>query len=297
MPVFISPSPPGFTVPEGACDCHMHIFGPSSSYPLAPRRSYTPPPALIEDYRPMAVALGLVRAVVVQPSAYGTDNRCTLDAVDALGEQARAVLVLRGQETEDELVRMHARGARGSRLNLVSTDALSLEEIRHALEGTARRIAPLGWHLQFYAKGTMIEALGPIVRDLPVDVVFDHMGHPDAALGLDQPGFRALLDLLGRGRCWVKLSGLYRLSAEHPSYDEIAPFVRALVSANPERLLWGSDWPHTGNHPQSTLKEAPFVDHRPIDNGLHLYRFVAFAGETAMRRILVDNPATLYGFS
>jgi predicted TIM-barrel fold metal-dependent hydrolase len=297
MAVFIRPSAPGFAVPEGACDCHMHIFGPSASYPFAERRSYTPPPALIEDYRAMASTLGLSRVVVVQPSAYGMDNRCTLDALDSLGERARGVLVLGGGETKDGLARMHARGARGVRLNTVSTDVLSPEGIRSVLDATVRRIAPLGWHVQVYARGTMIEALGPLVQDLPVDVVFDHMGRPDVARGLDQPGFRTLLDLLGRGRCWVKLSGLYRVSADGPGYEEVEPFVGALVEANLERLLWGSDWPHTGKHPESALEQAPFVEYRPIDDGLHLARFAAWAGEAAMRRILVDNPAALYGFA
>jgi predicted TIM-barrel fold metal-dependent hydrolase len=295
--MYIRPSRPGFAVPDGACDCHMHIFGLPASYPYAPRRSYTPPPAPIEDYRAMAGTLGLSRVVVVQPSAYGTDNRCTLDALEAFGAGARGVLVLGGNEREDDLSRMHARGARAVRLNLVSTDALAPDRIQSLLDATARRIAPFGWHVQFYAKGAMIEALGPLVRDLPVDVVFDHMGRPEVTAGLDQPGFRTLLDLLAGGRCWVKLSGLYRVSAAEPGHEAVAPFVRALLDANPERLLWGSDWPHTGKHPESALEEAPFVDYRPIDDGLHLSRFAAFAGEAAMRRVLVDNPATLYGFS
>jgi predicted TIM-barrel fold metal-dependent hydrolase len=139
----------------------------------------------------------------------------------------------------------------------------------------------------------MIEGLGPLVRDLPID----HMGRPDVTAGLDQPDFRTLLELLAGGRCWVKLSGLYRVSADEPGHEAVAPFVRALVEANPERLLWGSDWPHTGKHPESASEGAPVVDHRPIDDGLHLSRLVAFAGENAMQRILVDNPATLYGFS
>jgi len=267
---------PAWRAPEGACDAHFHIFGPYDRFPLDAKRPYTPPPATIPHYRSMAEKLGLTRAIVVQASVYGTDNAVTLDAVAQFGqEHARAVVVV--DDTAD-LAAMHAAGARGVRFNAVSGNGAPIEQ----LEALARRIAPLGWHIQIYSKGAAMLDLAPRLATLPVPVVLDHMAGAPAAEGPQGPVVEAALRLLETGQAWVKLSG-YRSSAA--PWADLPPLARRYISAAPERCLWGTDWPHTQiPSPQDMLDDAVLLDW-----------FADWAPAPAdRRRILVENPLKLY---
>jgi predicted TIM-barrel fold metal-dependent hydrolase len=286
IPVCAAPNPdpgsPKVAVPPNAWDCHAHIFGPVELYPLIPGRTYTPPPASIQAYQRMLTALGLDRAVIVQPSVYGTDNRCTYDAVATSGRKWRGIAVVRPGTNTDELRRLHDEGFRGVRINLLFKGGLAME----ILEQVARLIAPLGWHLQLLIDGRDLPELAPRLRRLPVHFVIDHMGHMPAKLGLAHPGFTALFALAREGNCWVKLSGAYRISAQPYPYEDVAPIAKALVEAAPERMVWGSDWPHP------TEKDA-----KPNDAVLFDLLADWAPDEVTRHRILVENPTILYGFS
>jgi predicted TIM-barrel fold metal-dependent hydrolase len=292
---FPMPRPVRSTVPLGATDCHMHVFEPR--YALSPNRTYTPHPAPLDHYRKVAAALRLTRAVVVQPSAYGTDNSCTLDAVAAVGPSARAVVGIDPRTPDDELDRLHARGARGVRVNVASRGLRDAGEIADLVTATAKRIDRLGWHVQLFTDLAVIEQLAPRFRMLPVPIVIDHMGLAHASRGSTQVGLASLCDLLASGRCWVKLSGAYRISSQEPDFADAVTIIRALIDANPDRALWGTDWPHTGSHGHAQSENAPPVIYRPLDTASLLDQLVACAGDaTVVNKILVDNPARLYGF-
>lgn len=268
--------------PKLAVDCHFHIFGPFDKFPLDPGRAYEPPVALVEDYLAIAESVGLERMVVVQPSPYGTDNRVTLDAVARFGrDRAVAIAVIDDGFDAGALTKLSDAGVRGVRFNLVSGNGTPVEQI----EALARRIAPLGWHLQVYANGESLLELAPMLARLPVAVVIDHIGGVKAALGTGHAQFQALLRLLDSGNAWVKTCS-YRASSAGRPWADVAANVRALVAAAPERCVWGTDWPHT--HMQGPTPQA----------GALLDQFFDFVPDSGSRqRILVDNPATLYGFS
>jgi predicted TIM-barrel fold metal-dependent hydrolase len=230
----------------------------------------------------MLSALGLDRAVIVQPSVYGTDNRCTYDAVAASGGRWRGIAVVGPSTNTHELRRLHDEGFRGVRINLLFKGGLAME----ILEQVARLIAPLGWHLQLLIDGRDLPELAPRLRRLPVHFVIDHMGHMPAKLGLAHPGFTALFALAREGNCWVKLSGAYRISAQPYPYEDVAPIAKALVEAAPERMVWGSDWPHPS-----------FQGAMPVDATL-LDLLASWVPESRTRqRILTTNPAELYDFA
>jgi predicted TIM-barrel fold metal-dependent hydrolase len=268
-------------MPPGACDCHCHIFGPKSCYPFVAGRSYTPREAPLGSYRRMRADLGLTRTVVVQPSVYGYDNACTEDAVRDLGASARGVAVIPTVTEEREIARLQDAGFRGARLNLVQSGD---PEALAGLEELAARIAPFGWHLQIYARAQLLAELLPRLRRLPVDLVIDHLGHPEIPEGVAQPGFEALLELVEGGRCWVKLCA-YIADHSGPPYLGARPFIDALAERAPHRLVWGSNWPHP-------VVEGP----RPVDVALLDALGTWFPDEGRIREILVDNPAELYGF-
>jgi predicted TIM-barrel fold metal-dependent hydrolase len=293
---FERPSPPRFDVPPGSCDSHVHLFGPFDRYPLDRARLYTPDPAFAPDLFAMLDGGRIARAVLVQPSAYGTDNRCMLDAMAEYPERLRGVVVVDAATPQAELARMHVLGARGTRLNLATSGGASSAETARRVEALAATIAPLGWHLQMFVSLDIIAAIAPLVRRLPVDVVFDHMGLAMAARGVAQPGFSALLDLMQSGRVWVKLSGPYRVSEDLYGNAQVTAIARALIAANRERVVWASDWPHIGPHPHRTDGEPPHADYRRIDYGRLLSVLVDWADGDDIARILVRNPATLYDF-
>jgi len=275
------PGKPRLAIPPGSSDCHAHIFGQPGKYPFTPNRSYTPPEASIEAYRRMLGALGFEHAVIVQPSVYGTDNRCTRDAVVTSGGKWRGVAVVEPGVSDSLLAELHAAGFRGVRINLLFKGGLQMQ----ALEQIARAIQPLGWHVQLLLDGRDLPQLAERLRRLPVDVVVDHMGHMPASLGIGHAGFQTLLQLLRGGRCWVKLSGAYRISAKPQPYDDAVPFARALVETAPDKLVFGTDWPH----PSISVpmpQDASLLDLLPT-----------WAPDEATRqRILVENPTRLYDF-
>jgi predicted TIM-barrel fold metal-dependent hydrolase len=294
---FPVPRPVKIGIPAGATDCHMHVFGNADRYPLSPNRNYTPPPALLDHYRKVAAALNLTRTVVVQPSAYGSDNSCILDTVAEIGISARAVVGIDLSISDEELNHLHARGARGVRVNAASRGLRDTDEIANLITNTAKRITRLGWHVQVFTDLAVIEKLAGCLRSLPVPIVFDHMGYAKAAQGLTQPGLAALCDLLAGDRCWVKLSGAYRVSVQEPGFADAETIIRALIAANADRAVWGTDWPHTGGHGHAASTVAPPLTYRSLDTAALLEQLVACAGHAAVvTKILVDNPARLYGF-
>ncbi|ABE36850.1 2-pyrone-4,6-dicarboxylate hydrolase [Paraburkholderia xenovorans LB400] len=264
-------SAPSFALPPGACDAHMHIVGPFERYPLRETRSLRPPESTFDDYVAMKQVTGIERNVIVQPSFFAKDNACTLDSAERMGDQARAIVVVDSDVSEETLAAMHARGARGVRLQRVVAGGTSVDEIAEI----AARIKPFNWHIQLFIDAEDVEALAPRLRQLPVDVVFDHMAHVYRESSTTSAGFHAVLDLIASGKAWAKLSA-WRFAADNAH----AP---ALIAANPERILWGSDWPHV-----SYEEEVP-------DDGRLLDQLAEWAPDTAtLHRILVDNPARLY---
>ncbi|MBV1694445.1 MAG: amidohydrolase family protein [Hyphomicrobiales bacterium] len=285
------------TLPAGACDCHTHVFGPASRYPWWEGRAYTPPDASVADLSALHRHLGIARVVIVHPSPYGTDNRITLDAIAVIGAGARGVAVISPSISDADLAALDRGGMRGARVNLQTAGVSDPAAAWAAIDATVRRIAPLGWHLQAFTSLPVIAALEQRLSQLPIPLVIDHFGGLDAAKGPAQPGFDALLRLVGSGRAYVKLSAAYRASAK-PDAADLAPFAKALIAANPDRMLWGTDWPHPGggHHSGSATREAiePF---QPIDDGAALERFTGWCETPAeLTAILSANPARLYGF-
>jgi predicted TIM-barrel fold metal-dependent hydrolase len=288
---------PTAIMPAGATDCHMHVFGDPGRYPLAPRRSYTPPPASLEDYLVMTEAVGLARNVFVQASAYGTDNRCMLDAMRRRGAACRGVAVIGPNTTYAQLVEMHALGVRGVRLNFASLGITDAATAAVELDRTTAQVAPLGWHVQIFASLGVLHGLQDVLAGSPVAIVIDHMGMPSANRGLTQQGFETVLRLLGTGHCWVKVSGTYRVSnSRNGEYSDATPFAAALIRANPSRIVWGSDWPHTGEHHRSPDSAAPTIQFRRLNDGTLLDLLAGATIPATFKRILVDNPTLLYEF-
>lgn len=286
-----------FAPPAGACDTHVHVFGPANQFPYSAQRSYTPGDASVEDLLNLQTLLHLDRVVLVQPSPYGTDNRRLIAALAQLGPRARGVAVIDPTVSEAELAAMHAAGVRGARVNLETAGQHDPAAALGILRTVARRVAPLGWHVQTYTSLAMIAALDDAILDLPVPLVIDHFGKASAARGTGQAGFAALLSLVGGGRAYVKLSAPCRIS-DRRDYADAADIARALIAANPDRMLWGTDWPHTATRrdPSRTAHEIePF---QPEDDGRALNGLHDWVGGDAglLRRILADNPARLYGF-
>ena len=285
-PPDFAPRPPALRLPDLACDCHAHILGPSARYAYAPDRIYTPPDCLLSDFRLMLAALGLQRAVLVQPSVYGTDNSVMLQALREAGAAFRGVAVVNRDIVMAELEAMHALGVRGVRVNLVDVQAGQSRLPLSALKPLAQRIAPLGWHMEFLLHVNDYPQLDQELADFPVDTVFGHLGYMPVDRGLSDPGFQSLLRLLKADRSWVKLTGPYRIAQGGWPYAGVAELAQALLQAAPSRVLWGSDWPHV------MLKGV-------MPNDGDLCDLLASWVPDAQQRqqVLVDNPARLYGFA
>jgi 2-pyrone-4,6-dicarboxylate lactonase len=279
--------------PSGATDCHVHVIGPKRRYPLPADARYTPMDAPVGQLAAMLKRLKLERVVIVQPSFYGTDNTCMLDAMAELGN-ARGVAVLPEEVPARELDALNDHGVRGLRVNVATYGAAPLETMQRAIQAAARLAAERGWHVQIFVPAAALEPLSPVLRALPVESVFDHFGlvDPDAP----DDGLPTLLRLIDSGKVWVKISGAYRITRDpqHPGIDAMA---RALCAANPERVVWGSDWPHTPHHGlynPDRGRESPFQD---IDTAGLLALLQRWLDDDALiRRVLVDNPARLYDF-
>lgn len=274
---------PAVPVPPGACDCHMHVYGNPTAFPVAPDAAF---PAVsggtVETYLAARAVLGLSRAVVVQPSAYGFDNRCTLDAMARMGEGARGVAVVSPNVDEAELDRLTALGIRGERFFMLSDGALGWED----LERVAARVAPFGWHIQMQLDGRLLPEYERRLARLPCPLVVDHNGKFLEPVDTDHPGVRALLRLIDTGRCWVKTSGVYETSLSGaPAYEDVARIARLLIQSAPERCLFATNWPHPSK-PDALPDDAHLID-----------LFAEWCGsESVVRRIMVANAAEVYGF-
>ncbi|HZM33041.1 MAG TPA: amidohydrolase family protein [Burkholderiales bacterium] len=274
-------------LPAGAWDCHCHVFGPAARFPYAEPRSYTPEDAPLEAYLALLDHLGFEHGVLVQPSAYGRDNRAMLDALAREPRRLRGVAVGGAEFTPAALRAWHAAGVRGLRANEFRRDGkpyyqngVRLSEIEPLLPA----MAELGWHLQLWIDARDLPDLLPALARLPVPVVVDHMGRMEHHHGVAHPGFQALVRAVGEGRLWAKLSGTYRLGATPPDYREARPFHDALIVANPRNLIWGSDWPHP--RPEGPMPDAARL----------LEVFLRWTGDAGLRQaILVDNARRLYG--
>jgi predicted TIM-barrel fold metal-dependent hydrolase len=278
------PSKPRKVAPRGATDCHFHMFGSPDRYAISPGRSYTPPPeANIDSYLAMAETLGLERMVIVHPTPYGADHSCTRDAIGIFGlHRAKAVAVIDESFSKATLQAMDQAGFCAARINSVTPNGTPLSQ----LKSVAKLIAPLGWHLEIYTQPEAWPELAESLLALPVPVVIDHMGRIPTKDGMENLPFQTLLRLLGSGKCWVKLCG-YRCSTGGPPYADLLAPAQRMIEAAPERCVWGTDWPHPGMAGELLPDDGKLLD--------LLYDWAPDARQ--LQRILVDNPAQLYGFA
>ncbi|WP_419912674.1 amidohydrolase family protein [Candidatus Poriferisodalis sp.] len=277
-------TPTAFAPPPGATDAHCHIFGPAYRFPFAPQATYTPPDAGIDDFEVLQERLGLSRAVFVQASCHGTDNAAMVDALVRGKGRYAGVAMIDESFSDADIAALHEAGVRGTRFNFVAHlgGAPDLEVFWRLVD----RVQPFGWHIVLHFDAKDLPSYAGLLDRMPCPYVIDHMARVDATAGLGQAPFEALLDLLRDERAWVKVSGAERLTADGtPPYDDVVPYAQALIAAAPDRVLWGTDWPH------------PNVRHMPDDGDL-VDLLAAFApDETTRNRILVHNPETLYDFA
>ena len=288
-----------FDVPPGACDCHVHVFGDPKKYPFFAGRAYTPETASVDELRQLLSSLRLERVVIVQPSVYGTDNSCTLDGMRELGSRARGVAVI-DDKTTDAAARRDGQG-RHSRHPPESCDCRDQRSgggaaaIRERRRARAQRAAGT---FRFNTQLPVIDALSQQLLASPVPIVIDHFGGATAARGVDQPGFGALVNLVKSGKAYVKISGSADSVSTQTDLADVAPLARALVAANPQRILWGTNWPHPGSTPVAGRKPTDLAPHVQTDDGKVLNLLPVWVPDAATRRlILSENPARLYGWS
>lgn len=285
-----------FTMPQGACDCHTHVFGAAAQYPFSAKRVYTPAEASVKSLLALQQHLHLDRVVVVQPSPYGADNACTINALLVMGDRARGVAVIDEGTTDVQLQAMHNAGVRGIRLNLETGGINDPVFAASQLQWASARVAPLGWHLQLYTNLSVLAALQEVIRSLPIPVVVDHFAGAQAVLGSSQLHFEVLSQLVREGKVWVKLSAPHRIS-NVPDSQDAGEMVRALLNANADRMLWGSDWPHPGPKPGVPRTPHHVEEFNSINDGRALNRLAEWVhDEVLLRKVLVDNPAKLYDF-
>jgi len=291
-------TPVNFDVPAGACDCHTHIHGDPAKFPFFAGRVYTPEQASPEEMSALHKALHIERVVIVTPSVYGPDNSATLFGIMARGPTARGVAVIDDKTSESDLDAMHKAGFRGIRLNLATSGVNDPNVGRQRFSAAVERMKARGWHIQLFTNLTVISAIKDLVAAAPVPVVFDHFGGAEAALGTGQPGFADLVELVKSGKAYVKISGAYRASKLAPDYPDVVPLAQALIAANAERIVWGTDWPHPDSVTPPGKKVTDVTPLYQIDDGRLLNQLPVWAPDAAVRKtILVDNPARLYGFT
>jgi predicted TIM-barrel fold metal-dependent hydrolase len=290
-------TPVNFEVPAGACDCHTHIHGDPAKFPFFEGRVYTPELASPEEMSALHKALQIERVVIVTPSVYGADNSATLFGMKARGTTARGVAVIDEKTPESDLDAMNQAGICGIRLNL-ATGGVSVPAVgRPRFQAAVERVKNRNWHIQLFTSLAMISAIKDLVAASPVPVVFDHFGGALGELGTDQPGFADLLELVRTSKAYVKISGAYRASKLAPDYADAAPLARALIAANSDRIVWGTDWPHPNSVTPPGNKPTDVTPLFQIDDGRLFNQLQAWAPDAAIRKkILVDNPARLYGF-
>jgi predicted TIM-barrel fold metal-dependent hydrolase len=290
-------TPVNFDVPAGACDCHTHIHGDPEKFPFFPERVYTPEMALPEEMATLHKALHMQRVVIVTPSVYGTDNSATLYGMKARGADARGVAVIGDKTPEGELDAMGRAGVCGIRLNLRTGGTDDPAVGRQRFQSAVERMKSRNWHVQMYTSLAMIAAIKDLVAASSVPVVFDHFGGARAELGPQQPGFAELVELVRSGKAYVKISGAYRVSKLAPDYTDVVPLAKALIAANPERIVWGTDWPHPDSVTPPGRKPTDVNPLLQIDDGRLLNQLPVWAPDPGIRKkVLVDNPARLYAF-
>jgi 2-pyrone-4,6-dicarboxylate lactonase len=279
----VPPQTPRLKAPPGACDTHAHVLGPYDRFPLNENRSYTAPESTYEDYMALMNTLGLERAVIVHGSAHGMMLDVTEDAVRRLGDNGRGVAVVNPDISDSELDRLHEIGFRGLRFTTLLRGGAGIENVEYM----AGRIKRLGWHVQIFVHGgTELEPLFPVLESLPVDSVIDHIGHFKFEEGVDHPAFQALVEYVKGGRCWVKLSGQYRISQTGAPFTDVPPMAEALLEARPDRMVWCTDWPHV------------MLMDKPMPSDADILDWVTSWGvdDATVKKVLSDNPAELYGF-
>ena len=286
LPPDRNPRQPNIALPEGSIDTHVHVF--EKKYPLSPGRGYNPPDSTLSDLKHLHKTLGIERVVFTQPSVYGTDNSAILDGMQALNAEtpnrARCVVAITMDISDDELAALDRSGVRGVRLNTDNKGGMPLE--MDAIPELEARIAPFGWHVEWLFPGKDILELMPVFKRLKVPMSIGHFAYQPATAGVRAPGFQALLELMRRGNTWIKISGANRVSeTDLPPYDDVKPLAQALIQAAPERIMWGTDWPHPNKYVVNP-NDGDLVD--------------AFGDwvtdETMRRKIMVDTPATFYRF-
>jgi 2-pyrone-4,6-dicarboxylate lactonase len=281
LPFHPDPSIPALRLPDGACDAHCHVFGPAARFPFAPERTYTPVDAPWETLVALHRKLGVARTVLVQASCHGTDNAAMLDAIARSGGTCRGVAMVGADITDAALDALHEGGVRGIRFNFVSH--LGKDADLGAVRSLAARIGRLGWHAVVHFDADRLETLAPVLQALPVTMVIDHMGRVDASRGPGQPAFAMLTDLMQDERFWVKVCGAERITRQGPPYDDAVPFAAALVRRFPDRVLWGTDWPHP-----NIRKDMP-------DDGTLVDLLARIAPDRALlHKLVVTNPTRLY---
>jgi 2-pyrone-4,6-dicarboxylate lactonase len=275
---------PRYRPPAAACDAHCHIFGPAERYPYAADRTYTPPDAPLSRFKQLQATLGLSRAVLVNASCHGRDNNVIVDAIAQSGGRYRGVANADDSFSEQDFERLHAQGFRGVRFNFVKHlgGVPDLQEFARVLA----RIGPFGWHVDLHFDAADLLEFDALLESLPLPFIIDHMGRVPTAKGLEQPPFQHLLQLArSNEKCWVKISGSERISAMGPPFTDAVPFAQALVAAAPDRILWGTDWPHPN-----------IAKHMPNDGDLVDLIPLMLPDAQLQRRVLVDNPHRLYQF-
>jgi predicted TIM-barrel fold metal-dependent hydrolase len=290
-------TPVNFDVPAGACDCHTHIHPDPAKFPFFAGRVYTPELASPEEMSALHKAVRMERVVIVTPSIYGPDNSATVFGMAARGTTARGVAVIDDKTSESDLDAMGKAGIRGIRLNLATGGVNDPTVGRPRFSAAVERVKARNWHVQLFTSLAMISAIKDLVAISPVPVVFDHFGGAQAALGLEQPGFADLVELVKSGKAYVKISGAYRASKLGPDYADCTPLAQALIAANADRIIWGTDWPHPDSVTPPGKQITDVTPLYQIDDGRLLNQLPVWAPDAAIRkRILVDNPAQLYGF-
>jgi len=290
-------TPVNFEVPAGACDCHTHIHGDPEKFPFFAGRAYTPGPAPPEEMAALHKALHMQRVVIVTPSVYGADNSATVYGMKARGNDARGVAVIDDRTSESDLDALGQAGIRGIRLNLATGGTSDPVVGRQRFQAAVDRVKGRNWHVQMFTSLAMIAAIKDQVASAPMPVVFDHFGGAEARLGPDQPGFADLLQLVQSGKAYVKISGAYRSSTLAPDYSDVAPLARALIAANADRIVWGTDWPHPNSVTPPGQKPTDVTPPFQIDDGRLLNQLPVWAPDAAVRKkILVGNPVRLYRF-
>jgi len=290
-------TPVNFDVPAGACDCHTHIHGDPEKFPYFAGRVYTPEQATPEEMSALHQALHVERVVIVTPSVYGTDNSATLSGIKARGPTARGVAVIDDDTPESALDAMSQAGMRGIRINLATAGSNDPVVARQRFQAAVDRVKGRDWHVQLFTSLSIVSAVKDLVAASPVPVVFDHFGGARAERGTGQPGFSDLLELVKSGKAYVKISGAYRASKLAPDFPDAAPLAQALIAANSDRIVWGTDWPHPNSVTPPGRRPTEVTPMYQIDDGRLLNQLPVWAPDAAIRKkILVDNPAQLYGF-